>query len=299
MNKFKGTAAMLAASIIWGLAFSAQSSGMKFVAPMLFVMLRSIAGVLALGCVIMLLDYFKYRKLSVFGAAVDRQSRKNLIVGGVLCGMMIAAASTLQQFGLQSTTAGKSGFLTALYIIIVPVMGIFFKRKTNFMLYLAVILALCGTYILCGSIGQIKAGDIFLIGCAFAFALHIMVIDFYAPKCDCVRLSCVQFTAAAIFAAIGSLLCREAWIFEKIAASLPFWIFCGIGSSAIAFTLQMYAQKYLHPVTASLLMSLESVFAVLGGRLFLRENISCRELLGCAVIMVAVILAQIPSKKQL
>ncbi len=288
---------MLAASVIWGLAFSAQSSGMKFVDPMLFVMLRSIAGVLALVGVIILSDYFKYKKLSVFGTAVDRQSRKNLIIGGVLCGLMISAASTLQQFGLQSTTAGKSGFLTALYIIIVPVIGIFFKRKTNFMLYMAIILALCGTYILCGSIGQIKAGDIFLIGCAFAFAFHIIIIDFYAPKCDCVRLSCVQFMAAAIFTAIGSLLFREAWIWEKIVASLPFWIFCGIGSSAIAFTLQMYAQKYLHPVTASLLMSLESVFAVLGGRLFLKESISEHELLGCAVIMCAVILAQIPSRK--
>lgn len=285
---------MLIAAVIWGFAFSAQSSGMKFVGPMLFVMLRSIAGAAALLVLIGILDYLRCKKITVWGGKNSVQDKKNLLYGGIACGAAMTIASTLQQCGLISTSAGKSGFLTALYIIIVPFLGIFFNRKPTLTLWIAAVFAMTGTYFLCGGIGGIGAGDIFTIGCAFAFSIHIMIIDYYAPKCDCVRLSCCQFIAAAVFCAIGSLLFREAWILEKIISSLPFWIFCGIGSSAIAFTLQMYAQKYLHPVTASLLMSLESVFAIVGGWLFLNESISNRELLGCSIIMASIIITLLP-----
>ena len=290
MNKFKGTSAMLLAAVLWGFAFSAQSSGMKFVSPMLFVMLRSVVGVAALAAVIML------RKCFLPETEIQKTNLKDLLFGGTLCGLAIAFASTFQQLGLITTAAGKSGFLTALYIIIVPLLGIFFKRKTSNLLYFAVILGLIGAYLLCGGIGNISIGDIFTVGCAFMFSIHILIIDRYAPKCDCVMLSCVQFAACAVFSCAGSLIFREAWIYENIIKSLPFWIFCGIGSSAVAFTLQMYAQKFLHPVTASLLMSLESVFALIGGYLFLKENVSLQELIGCAVIFAAVIIAQIPVK---
>ena len=285
---------MLIATVIWGTAFSAQSRGAQLVDEMLFIMLRSIVGVLALIPVIAGLDLLRGRRCSVWGEAKNRQDRNVLLAGGFWCGAAITAASFLQQCGIKYISAGKTGFLTTLYIIIVPVLGIFFKRKTTPVLWIAVALALYGTWLLCGGIGSLGIGELFVIGCAVVYSLHILVIDYYAAKCDCIRLSCLQFLTATVLSGIVSLLMRESWSVEGIVAAMPFWLFCGIGSSAIAFTLQMIAQKYLHPVTATLLMSLESVFAVVGGWLFLKEHLSAGELTGCGVIFLAVILAQIP-----
>ena len=197
------------------------------------------------------------------------------------------------------TSAGKTGFLTALYIIFVPLLGIlFFNRKTTPALLAALLLAMAGTYLLCGGVSSVGIGEWWVILCAGLFSLHVLVIDRYALHCDCVRLSCIQFIAATVLSAVVSWGLREPWICSKIVSALPFLLFCGIGSSAIAFTLQMVAQKYLHPVTAALLMSLESVFAVLGGWIFLQEKLSQREFWGCSVIMAAIILAQIPWKRR-
>ena len=295
MQKFWGAFAMILATVLWGVAFSAQSSGAQIVGPMLFVMLRSVVGVAALIVVIMGFDLVQLKQLTFWGVAKTAQARRDLLWGGFWCGLVITGASVCQQAGLRYVSAGKSGFLTALYIVIVPVLGmLFFKRKTNFLLWCAVVLALAGSYLLCGGIGSIGLGEWFVIACAVIYSIHILVIDHYAPKCDCVRLSCLQFATAAILSGFASLLSGEQWSWSEIVRSMPFWIFCGVGSSAIAFTLQMVAQKYLHPVTATLLMSLESVFAVLGGWLFLNEILSARELTGCAVIFCAVILAQLP-----
>lgn len=294
MKKLYAISSMLLATLLWGFAFSAQSSGMKFVGAMQFVALRSIVGVAALVIVIAGLDIVLRKRITVWGDAVDRRSRKRLLAGGILCGVVISCASTFQQLGLLYVTAGKTGFLTALYIIIVPLLGIFCRRRTPILLWGAVLLALGGTYLLCGGVSNIGPGEIFVMICALLFALHIIIIDRFAADCDCVRLSCVQFMAATAVSAIASLIFGEKWLWENIIASLPFWVFCGIGSSAVAFTLQMFAQKYLHPAAAALIMSLESVFAVLGGWLFLNEILSWRELAGCGVILVAVIAAQLP-----
>ena len=298
MKKLIGSSSMIIATVLWGVAFSAQSTGMKFVEPMLFTALRSLVGVIALIAVIMAIDLFREKRFSLWGSAGTAAERRELVAGGIYCGIVIAAASVCQQSGLKYTTAGKTGFLTALYIVIVPVLGIFFKRKTSPLLCVAVALSLFGSYLLCGGVGSIGKGEWFVIACAFIYSIHIMVIDRYAAKCDCVRLSCIQFMVATVLAASASLLVEEPWTAENIRLSMPFWIFCGIGSSAIAFTLQMIAQKYLHPVTATLLMSLESVFAVLGGWIFLKEILSPRELAGCAIIFAAVIITQIPLKKK-
>ena len=298
MKKLWGSAAMIAATVLWGLAFSAQSSGMKFVDPMLFTAIRSVTGVFALVIVIILLDLAVLKKVSLWGTAKDKAAKKELLSGGFWCGLVITAASICQQTGLKYTSAGKTGFLTALYIIIVPVLGIFLKRKTNPVLWAAVVLGLAGSYLLCGGIGAVGKGEIFVIVCALIYSIHILVIDRYAPVCDCVRLSCIQFAVASILAAAASRVAGEPWIWQKIVDAAPFWLFCGIGSSAIAFTLQMVSQKYLHPVTATLLMSLESVFAVLGGWLFLNEKLSPSELAGCSIIFAAVLLAQIPVRKK-
>ena len=302
MLKFWGSTAMIIATILWGIAFSAQSSGMRFIDPMLFTSLRSVVGVAALIPVIMVLDLFRERRLTLTGSAKTPAEIRKLLSGGLWCGIIITAANITQQFGLKyDTGAGKTGFLTALYIVIVPVMGMFLKRKTPPLLWISVAIAISGAYLLCGGIGQIGKGELFVITCAVLFSLHILVIDHYAADCDCVRLSCIQFAAAALLSAAASGITGELWQSDAIKQSLPFWLFCGIGSSAIAFTLQMVAQKYLHPVTATLLMSLESVFAVLGGWLFLNEHLSGREMTGCAIIFAAVILAQLPlpAKKHL
>lgn len=286
--------AMLTATVLWGVAFSAQSSGMKFVEPMIFTSLRSLVGVLSLIVVIMVFDLCTEKRLTVWGSAKSKAGQRELLLGGLWCGLVISAASVCQQYGLKYTTAGKTGFLTALYIVFVPLLGIFLGRKTTPVLWLAVGLALGGSYLLCGGIGNVGKGEWFVIACAVLYSVHIMVIDRYAAKCDCIRLSCLQFAVATVMTALASRLSGEPWGLEKIAAALPFWVFCGVGSSAIAFTLQMVSQKYLHPVTATLLMSLESVFAVLGGWLFLKELLSTRELAGCAVIFAAIILSQLP-----
>ena len=294
MKKISAVLAMTAATVLWGVAFSAQSKGMNHVSALLFVALRSIVGAAALTVVIIFSDMVRYRKCSFWGNAQTGVERKKLLCGGIFCGLIIAAASTFQQLGLLFVSAGKTGFLTALYIIMVPLLGILFRRKTNALLYLAVILALLGSYWLCGGIASIKMGEVCVLICSLLFAVHILIIDCYAPHCDCVRLSCMQFTVASVVSAGISLILRESWILQHVTAAMPFWLFCGIGSSAIAFTLQIAAQKHLHPVTAALIMSLESVFAGLGGWLFLNEKLSNKELAGCLIILLAVALAQIP-----
>ncbi len=294
IKKLWGSVAMIIATILWGVAFSAQSRGMDYLDPMVFTALRSVVGVAALIVVIMILDLFREKRLSVWGRAKEAADKKELLIGGWWCGVVLAFASVMQQYGVKYTSAGKTGFLTALYIVIVPVLGIFLKKKTSWLLWIAVALAMFGAYLLCGGINSINKGEWFVIGCAFIYSLHILVIDRYAAKCDCVRLSCIQFITAAVLTAAGALIFREPWSCDAVVLSLPFWVFCGVGSSAVAFTLQMVAQKYLHPVTATLLMSLESVFAVLGGWIFLSEVLSPMELTGCGVIFIAVIISQIP-----
>ena len=285
---------MIIATILWGVAFAAQSRGMDYLDPMLFTALRSAVGVVSLCVVIMAFDLIREKRLTFWGNAVTYAEKKFLVTGGIWCGAVLAVAGTLQQYGVKYISAGKTGFLTTLYIIIVPVLGIFLRKKINVLLWFAVVLALCGAYLLCGGIDSISKGELCVIGCAFIYSLHILVIDHYAPKCDCVRLSCIQFIVVAILTALGAFVLQEPCSRELINSSMPFWVFCGVGSSAIAFTLQMVSQKYLHPVTATLLMSLESVFAVLGGWIFLHEILSARELLGCFVIFVSVIISQIP-----
>lgn len=294
ITKIWGSVAMVTATFLWGFAFSAQCSGMKYIDPILFIALRSFVSVLALILVIMVFDFIKERKLSLWGNAKDFLAKKDLLTGGVYCGIVLAIASVLQQFGTKYTTAGKTGFLTALYIIIVPILGIFLKKKSSFLLWIAVVLSLSGAYLLCGGIDSIGKGEWCVIAASFMYSLHILVIDNYAAKCDCVRLSCIQFTVATILTFAGVWVFQEPFTYQGIIDSTPMWVFCGVGSGAIAFTLQMVAQKYLHPVTATLLMSLESVFAVIGGWLFLSEILTLKESIGCIIIFVAVIISQIP-----
>lgn len=296
MKKILACIAMVIATVIWGTAFSAQSEGAGHVGALLFVALRSFVGAAALSFVILLSDLARRKRFSLWGDAVEPQAKKDLLCGGLFCGIAITAASSFQQLGIRYVSAGKTGFLTALYILIVPLLGLFLRKKTPKTFYAASCTALLGTYLLCGGVDSFGKGEFFVLLCAFLFAGHIMVIDHYAARCDCLRLSCVQFFVAAILSLCASLLFGEKWLLSGIRGALPYWLFCGVGSSAIAFTLQIVAQKYLHPVLASLLMSLESVFAVAGGYLFLHEQLSGRELAGCVIILLSIVFAQIPWK---
>ena len=296
IRKFWGAAAMVAATLLWGVSFSSQSYGMRTVPPLTFLMLRSVVAALALIPVAALFDRFRTGRVSLWGAAKTRAERKLLFAGGVWCGVALGLASSFQQYGIKYTSAGKAGFLTALYIVIVPLLGIFFKRRATLAQWFAVVLALTGSYLLCGGLTRVGFGEVMLIIGAILFSGHILVIDRYAGQCDCVRLSCIQFAVASLVTLAGALAAGDRWIAADILNAVPFWLYCGFFAGAAAFTLQMVAQKYLHPVTATLLMSLESVFAAIGGRIFLDERLTAVELTGCAVIFVAVILSQLPTR---
>lgn len=296
-----GSLLLLITAIIWGTAFVAQKLGLDYLPPCTYNSVRSFIGAIALIPCIAFLDVIDHRKPSVCGKAGYAGS-KHLLLGGACCGIILGIASCLQQYGIAFTTVGKSGFITTLYIIIVPFLGIFFKRKVGWLIWLSAIASIYGMYLLCyhqnnsqagECTGILNFGDIMLCFCALAFSFHILVIDHFAPKADCVRMSCIQFFVAGIVSFIGALLFEEIeW--SKIPLAYKPLLYSGIMSSGVAYTLQVVSQKNVHPVLASLLMSLESVFASLSGWLFLNENMTSREIGGCIIIFSAVILAQIP-----
>lgn len=298
MKKVLAVFGLMIATLIWGSAFAAQRSAMQYVSPLVFTTLRAVAGVAALIVVVVMTDLFTLKKITFWGRAATFKERCQLLTGGLICGLAITPAMIFQQMGLRETSAGKSGFLTALYIVIVPVLGIFLKRRTSPVLWAAVMLALGGSFLLCYRPGEwsLSTGDTMVLICAFLFSCHILAVDHFVADCDGIRLSLLQFVTAAVIAGTLSVVHGGGgeWCLELVTATAPYWLYCGIGSCAIAFTLQIVAQKYLHPVIASLLMSLESVFAVLAGWLFLHEKLSPMEITGSILLFAAVLAAQFP-----
>lgn len=293
----------LLAAAIWGFAFVAQKAATALPAFTL-VALRSFIGAIFLIPVAMLFDRLRgdgRRLFSKKGLGVTRVEW----IGGVLCGLALTAATMFQQFGIEGTDAGKTAFITALYVVIVPIYGLFLGRRSPLHVWISIGIAVVGFYFLCiGEAFTVAPSDLLVLVCALLFAFHIMVIDRFVDRCDGVRMSCIQFFTVAILALILSLIfdrgVTAATVFEN---ALPI-LFLGIGSSGIAYTLQILGQKGAHPAVASVLFSMESVFGVLGGVVVLKERLEGRELLGCAIVFVAVILSQLPvtewikSKKQ-
>lgn len=293
-KEMQGNLMLLITALIWGSAFVAQSAGMEYVGPFTYNMSRSYIGFLVLIPVVLF-----FRKASQKEHPLTEQENKELnkrsIKGGIFCGLALGIASCIQQVGVSMTTAGKAGFITALYIILVPILGIFLKKRIPKIIWLCVAIALVGFWLLCIKEGfSIGTGDLFCLLCALCFSVHIMVIDhFTAQKTDSIMISCVQFLVAGIFSTVLTL------IFES-----PSWnaiwdakltiLYAGVLSSGVAYTLQVVAQRYTKPTVATLLMSLESVFAALFGALILHEVLTGKEFLGCMLVFVAVILAQIP-----
>ena len=280
-------------AFIWGTAFVAQSMGMDYLGPFTFNGVRSIIGGIALLPCIALLNKMN-------GASgKSEESRKDLIVGGSACGILLFAASSLQQVGIQYTTAGKAGFITAFYIVIVPVLGIFLKKKIGWKVWVAVALALAGLYFLCiteeFAVGK---GDILIFLCALVFSLHILVIDYFAPRTDGVKMSCIQFFVCGLVSLPFMLVLETPRIGAMLDGIIPL-LYAGVLSCGVAYTLQIVGQKNVNPAVASLILSLESCFSVLAGWLVLGERLSVREASGCALMFVAIILAQLPDKKKI
>ena len=286
---------LLLAAFIWGSAFVAQSVGMDYVEPLTFNCVRSIVGGMVLIPCIYLLGKLKTPEER---AASDSANRKTLLIGGVSCGVILCLASNAQQIGIQYTSVGKAGFITALYIVIVPVLGIFLKRRCGWKVWLSVLIALVGFYLLCMVGGfLLERGDVYLLACALLFSFRILVIDHFSPLVDGVKMSCIQFFTCGILSGIAMFVAETPDIRNILAAWVPI-LYAGVLSSGVAYTLQIVGQKNYNPTVATLLLSLESVFSVLTGWAVLHQKLSARELSGCLLIFVAVILAQLPDKKE-
>lgn len=289
----KNNILLVLTALIWGCAFVAQSVGMDYVGPFTFNMARFLIGAIVLLPVIWFMD--RQRKTGAEKGA----GQKTLIVGGICCGIALAVASTLQQWGILFTTVGKAGFITAMYIVIVPLLGIFIGKKVRPLIIGCVAIAVVGFYFLCMTESlRLGLGDFLVLLCAIAFSIHILVIDHFSPKVDGVKMSAIQFLTAAIISAVPTLLWEQPVFTEILQAWQPV-LYAGVMSCGVAYTLQIIAQKNADPTVASLLLSLESVFSVLAGWVLLGQELSLKELFGCVLIFCAIILAQLPEKKKM
>lgn len=293
MKNLKYVLLLLLASFIWGTAFLAQSKGMDHVGPYTFVATRNILGVLVLIPVLLVMN----KKGEMKSQLPKEVERKKLLIGGILCGLFLFLGSCLQQFGMCYTTVGKAGFITALYIIFVPVVSIFLKKPAGIQVWLGVALATVGLYLLCmvDSL-SLSVGDTFVFLCALGFTGHILMVDHFSMV-HAVKLSMVQFGVCAILGTIFMFIFEHpTW--NSILAGGTSILYAGIMSSGVAYTLQVVAQKKLPATLASLLMSFESVFALLTGMVVLGQIPTAREGVGSVFMFVAIILAQLPGKSE-
>ena len=288
---------LLLTATIWGIAFVAQSVSMDYIGGFTFNSIRSLIGSLTLLPVILLLS--KPKSAEEKNRSQTSSSQKTLITGGICCGILLCLASNFQQFGIKYTTVGKAGFITACYIIIVPVIGIFLRKKCSPFIWIAVILSLCGLYLLCLTPGEgfaIGKGELLVLICAFLFSIHILVIDHFSPLVDGVKMSCIQFFVCGILSGIPALLLEKPDLTDILAAKVPV-LYAGIMSCGVAYTLQIVGQKNMNPTVASLILSLESCISVIAGWLILGQSLSSREIGGCILMFGAIILAQLPQKE--
>lgn len=284
-------------AFVWGGAFVAQSQGTNHVGGFTFNCCRFLLGGLVLIPCILLLRQLNRKQGDRLSCEEEAAGRKNAVLGGVCSGVIFCLASNLQQFGIAHTTVGKAGFITSLYIVIVPLLGIFLKKRIAPHIWLSVLVAAAGMYLLCITEGfAIGRGDILISLSAVGFSLHILCIDHFSPRADGLMLSCVQFFTAGLISCVLMLLFEKpSW--QGIAGAAAPILYAGFLSCGLGYTLQIIAQKDIDPARASLIMSLESVFSLLAGWVLLKETLSARELWGCALVFGAIILAQLPVGK--
>lgn len=300
--KARNSMFLLLTALVWGVAFVAQRQGGASAGPYTFNCIRSFLGGFVLLPVIPFLDkYTGGRKPQ------SAQDRRRLSEGGALCGLVLFVASTLQQLGMYyGTTAGKAGFLTACYILLVPVLGVFLGKRCRWNVWIGIVVAVAGLYFLCLTNGfSLQLSDGLVLLCAVCFSVHIMVVDHFSPLVDGVRMSCVQFFVCGAWGMIPMLgvempqMGPAAWL--QSLGSIDVWIpilYAGVMSCGVGYTLQIVGQNGINPAIASLLMSLESVFSVLAGMVLLHETMTGREILGCVLVFAAVIFAQVNFGKQ-
>ena len=290
-KKLLGNSLLLLTAMIWGTAFVFQRVGMESIEPITFNAARMALAAAAVG----LLAFSPRRAQAALPEAQRRAYDKNTVVGGVCCGCFLAIASVLQQMGLVTTTAGKAGFITAMYMLLVPIIGfVFFRRKNSWLVWLAVLLGVVGMYLLCITEEfRLSHGDTLVCLCALFFSFHILCCDYFVRRGDALRIAAIQFAAAALLSAVVAAFTEEPSWAKLVSALIPI-LYCGLVSGGVGYTLQIVAQQYTEPTIASLLMSMESVFAVIAGALLLHERMSAREGLGCLVMLAAIVLVQLP-----
>lgn len=298
-NNLKGGFFLLITAFIWGIAFVAQSDGASKIPPFAFNALRSIIGAAML---FLLMCFRKIRfKEKIFKS--ESASEKEVAFGGTICGIMLWLSVNLQQLGLTYYTrhnidggSARGSFLTALYVIMVPILSVFLKRKVSPIIWISTIPALVGTYLLSTSgLGGFNFGDILIIACALCFSFHVLSVDKFCNKVGGIRLSMIQFSICAALSFIASVIFEsDPFNIANIHSALIPILYLGIMSSGVAYTLQIIGQKYAEPSVASLTMSLESIFGALGGWIILGETLSTLQIIGCALVFAAIIIVQIP-----
>lgn len=308
-HKLRNTFFLFLTAMIWGAAFVAQSVSMDYIGPFTFICLRSVIGGLFLIPVIIVLDGIRKKSQNESADVVNSENilhieteekqrlswkNKQLIEGGIVCGIFLFFANCFQQTGIQYTTVGKAGFITTFYIIIVPFIGLFFKKYCGILTWIGVVVALAGLYFLC--ITQkltIQRGDALILCCSVLYAGQILAIDHYNPFVDGVKMSCIQFLTGGILGAVFMLLFENPSLAMILSAAGPI-LYTGIMSTGVGYTLQIVGQKGLNPTVAALILSLESVFSALSGYVFLHQVLTTRELIGCVLMFIAIVLAQLP-----
>lgn len=291
-EQLKGSLLLLLGTAIWGCAFVAQSVAMDHIGPFTFQVGRSLLAVLVLAPVAAMFDRGKSGD-----SYCARWTDKRLWKTGLLCGLALFAASGLQQMGMVHTDPGKAGFLTAMYIVLVPVLGLFLGKRPPVVVWLSVVIAVVGLYFLSWTgVGGVNIGDIYLIGCALTYAVQIILVDRLAPGLDGVRLNCIQFLVVAVLSAVVMVF-TETPTWSGVIACAGALLYTGVLSSAVGFTLQIFGQQRVSGERAALIMSLESVFAVLAGLVVLGQTLTGAESIGCVLVFAAVLLSQRPAKK--
>ena len=291
----KNSLLLLLCSFIWGTAFVAQSAGSGMGAYS-FLAGRSWLAVLVLIPTMLVFDAVNRRRTGTDGRPKTEAEKKQLVVAGFVCGTFLFAASAAQQIGITiNPSTAKAGFLTAMYVVLVPVFGLFLGRKGSAQLWVSMAIAVVGLYLLCmkDGFGSIQSSDWLLLLCAVLFSFQIMAVDHFSPQMDGVRLSLVEFFVVSVESTVAAFLFEQPAMAEFVTFAGPI-LYCGIMSSGVAYTLQILGQRDLNPAVASLIMCLESVFSALGGWLLLHQNLSIRESSGCVLLFAAVVLAQLP-----
>lgn len=293
-QKFRQNVLPIIAAFIWGMSFAAQSASTDHVGPFAFNSIRSLIAAAVLFIVIMIVRAIRPKDNTFSFKTAFRSSTKTMLLGSICCGSILFIASNLQQIGIADTTAGKASFITALYVVLVPLLGLALKKTVPINAWIGVGIAVIGLYFLCiNSEFTIETGDIFMLLCALAYAFQILIIDHFSLKINALQLSCMQFFVAGILSGIVSILTEDIALMQFEKCILPL-LYVGVLSSGVGFTLQIIAQKGSNPTIVTLLMSLESVFGVLAGAIFLNEVMSIREYIGCLLMFAAIVLAQLP-----